>query len=224
LLLVDRPKNQGNNHYSFLWREDFHRSNVGAGMEQEHRSNVGGEHRANVRGGDGGHRADPGGGHRSNVSGAYKEEPLRETSTEEAPAEPESGSLSSATLAAVGKNEIPIDGPRRGKPAPAGYAFDEQFAEFQDACRKWGMNLVEPEDFYEAYRFEWGGLDFEQRNKAIQAIRSRAAAEIDPLGWKPKNFLKTEWKREIRVAKPASGAAPVTYPTADDYIRSIRTS
>ena len=96
---------------------------------------------------------------------------------------------------------MPEPEPRDKHAPPRGYALDEQFREYEAACREWGMNLVEPEDFFEAFRWEWTNKDFHQRRAAIEAVRSRIAVGIDPMGWKPKNFLKSEWRRPITPRK-----------------------
>ncbi len=124
------------------------------------------------------------------------------------------------------------EGVRAGKPtdrqpvgghatAPAGYAFDEQFIEYRAACIDWGMNVVDPEDFYEAFRWEWSKLDFFQRGTAIDNIRARFAAGLDPLGWKPKNFLKAEYKRPIKIPEFRKRAATAEYQSAEDYLRRV---
>lgn len=92
---------------------------------------------------------------------------------------------------------MPEPEPRAEQAQPRGYQFDEMFSEFRAACRDWGMNLVEPDDFYDAFRWSWLGLDPSQRQAAVTAIRDRIAAGINPLSWKPKNFLKSEWKRKV---------------------------
>jgi hypothetical protein len=85
---------------------------------------------------------------------------------------------------------------------PRGYAFDEQYADFRNACKAFGMNVIE-EDFTGGAWHEWLVLDHSQRSDAIDGIHSRRVAGVDPQFVKgPKNYLKNrEWKRPIKVAQ-----------------------
>jgi hypothetical protein len=110
--------------------------------------------------------------------------------------------------------------PRHGLLQPAGYAFDEQYADFRAACRDWGLNVID-EDFLDAWP-EWRVLDFERRRDAIQGIHARKLAGKDPSFVRnPKNYLRGhEWKRPL--TKSATHAAPPVYQNADDYIRRLQ--
>ena len=152
LIRVERPKNQGNNHYFFVWRQEFHRANVsGAEVqnEAEHRANVSDERRANVSGGNGVHRANVTGGHRANVSGAYKDQPLSKTSTEKTTANGSQDGFSEFQSAyPKQKREIALDSSCRaylsvihGKPGEhdllmAGLALYKASAEWQRRLRE----------------------------------------------------------------------------------------
>lgn len=82
---------------------------------------------------------------------------------------------------------------------PAGYAFDEQYEQFRSECKSWGMNVVDPEDFIEAW-WAWAKLDGLQRAEAITGLVARREAGADPQFAKsPKNYIYgREWKRSIR--------------------------
>ncbi len=91
---------------------------------------------------------------------------------------------------------------------PAGYAFDEQYQQFREACKSWGMNVIDPEDFVSAW-FEWSSLDGLQRADAVSGIMARREAGNDPAYAKsPKNYLKNrEWKRAVRSPKKSGLSA-----------------
>jgi hypothetical protein len=206
LVRVERPSRTKSNRYYFLWQPEFDRPDVSyqeSESAQDDRADVSGRDRAYMSAQIRNERPDLSGHDSASVGGRYKEEQNNRANTEGRSDGSQVTSLQIPEGARAMKNQNP----------PSGFALDEQLPDFMAACRDWGMNLVEPDDFYEAFRFEWGRLDFFQRRDAIAAIRARIAAGIDPMGWKPKNFLKSEWKRAVKVLEPRRRAA--TAP--DDY-------
>lgn len=87
---------------------------------------------------------------------------------------------------------------------PVGYAFDEQYAEFRQACTDFGMAVIDS-DFTHGAWFEWLKLDFEQRRAAIAGIEERRENGTDPqMVPRPEKYLKNrEWKRMVRKAESA---------------------
>ncbi len=85
---------------------------------------------------------------------------------------------------------------------PRGYSMDVQYEDFRNACKSWGMNIVDPEDFYDSW-WEWVKLDGLQRADSIAGLLARKEAGVEAWsGLRPKNYLRSrEWKRAIKLPK-----------------------
>ena len=88
---------------------------------------------------------------------------------------------------------------------PKGYAFDEQYKTFREACTAFGMPVIES-DFTNGAWHEWCTLDPEQRQAAILGIEARAGAGADPtMVPRPHKYLvNREWRRAVKPSKPMS--------------------
>lgn len=85
------------------------------------------------------------------------------------------------------------------KHLPRGYAMDEGYAQFRQACEDFGMNLIES-DFTGFAWNAWCRLSTTDRLAAIQGIRDRHAAGVNPdMVPKPEKYLdKREWERPVK--------------------------
>lgn len=110
-------------------------------------------------------------------------------------------SSESVVVSSSTENTNPEVSPIR-RPQPRGYALDEQYAQFREACISFGMNVIDS-DFTGPAWYRWVELDTSQRAEAIGNILARQAAGMDPLLTKrPENFLKSrEFKRPIVALK-----------------------
>ena len=101
----------------------------------------------------------------------------------------------------------PNQSPTRAQPEPEPESATDSvrtttngdgFMEFRQIAEDAGMSGSEP-DWEKAQRFEWRGLDFEQRLSAVQGIRDRKGTGDPALDSLPQNYLADrKWQRKIR--------------------------
>lgn len=94
--------------------------------------------------------------------------------------------------------------PTRAREFPPGYEFDELYQRFRQACKDFGLAVIDPEDFVGFAWIEWGKLDSEQRLAAVTGLDARRISGCDPAFTPgPEKYLKKrEWKRPIVTPRP----------------------